>query len=142
MLDLQDPNHLAELHRQSVPDAELVGWREVGIAVFPISVRVVLLVQKPMDTIDQFILRSLLANINVPDDIANLLGLDVSTVTGHLASLKGKDLVRVLKQPERKIGLTSLGESVAREMKTTELLEFEIPVWFHGFSTQTNPLPA
>ncbi|MCA9217527.1 MAG: hypothetical protein KDB27_30875 [Planctomycetales bacterium] len=143
MSDLLDPNKIALRHR-NIPGAQLLGWKNVAIAVYSVKVRAVLMRQKPVAPIDEFLLRALNARINHIQDLSSFLGLDAITVESHLADLHRSELIAIAKEPQPsdlgvKVELTPRGKDIAASLKTNEIVEENIPVWFHGFLRK--PIP-
>jgi hypothetical protein len=62
------------------PGYRLVTWREVGLPFWRVPVRCLLMRRKPLSPVEEFVLRSVDADLRMTDDIAGLLGLPTEFV--------------------------------------------------------------
>lgn len=127
------------------PGYRFVAAREVGIAVFVMDLRVIVVEPKDLPPVDEFLLRSLGLEIDTPDELANFLGLDVRTVENRLVELRRVELIELISgaQPESvRCRLTSRGHAVTNTLHRAELREVTLPrVVYHGFTRRTLLVP-
>ncbi len=77
------------------PGCRFVGAQEVGIAVFVVDLRVIVVESKEIPPIDEFLLRSLALAIERPPELATFLGLDERTVENRLVELRRAELIEI-----------------------------------------------
>ena len=118
---------------RDIPGSVLLGWRLVGLPVYKLQVGVLAIEPKPIEPVDEFILRTLNLGINSFNDVTSFLGLDAVTVHNHLADLHRTDLIKVEQNDSDSIvSLTPKGKSVSRELKANQIVELTIPVLYDG----------
>src|SRR5207244_13380966 len=114
-----------------------VGAQEVGIAVFLMDLRVIVLESKEIPPIDEFLLRSVGLQIEQPPELATFLGLDERTVENRLVELRRAELIEIAagrSKDDVRCRLTIKGKSATDSLQRAELKEITIPhVVFHGF---------
>jgi len=125
---------------QDVPGSTLVGWREVAMAVYKVSVTAVLMQRSKLSPIDEFLLRSTGIGISDAQTLCELLGLDSATVDRHLIKLHREEFIALdTKDGKEKIFLTKKGEECARTAASLKMREERLPVLFHGFARSVIP---
>jgi len=76
---------------------ELASFKEAGLPVFLLTVRVLTLERKPLGPIDEGVLKAVDAGLNNPDDISEFLGLTLTVLTPVLAGLNTTELINYVK---------------------------------------------
>ena len=119
------------------PGCRFVGAQEVGIAVFVLDLRVIVVESKDIPPIDEFLLRSLALAIERPPELATFLGLDERTVENRLVELRRAELIEIAggdTKDDVRCRLTTKGTAATDSLQRAELKEITIPrVVFHGF---------
>lgn len=119
------------------PGCRFVGAQEVGIAVFVMDLRVIVMESKDIPPIDEFLLRSLGLSIDTPQHLARFLGLDERTVENRLVELRRAELIEIASgstKDDVRCRLTAKGTAATDLLQRAELREITIPrVAFHGF---------
>jgi hypothetical protein len=129
----------------SRPGCRFIGAREVGIAVFVMDLRVIIIEAQDVPPIDEFLLRSLKLAIDSPEELSNFLGLDRRTVDNRLVELRRAELIEVLPGSDPAVTscrLTSRGEAAAANLHRAETKEVTLPrVAYHGFARKPLLVP-
>jgi hypothetical protein len=119
------------------PGCRFVGAQEVGIAVFVLDLRVVVVESKDVPPIDEFLLRSLAQAIERPSELAQFLGLDERTVENRLVELRRAELIEIAAGDgpgDVRCRPTTKGATAAASLQRADLKEITIPrIVFHGF---------
>ncbi len=119
------------------PGCKFVSAKEVGIAVFVMDLRVILIEPREVPPIDEFLLRAMSLLVGAPDELSNFLGLDRRTVENRLVELRRNELIEL--EPVGPDGgvhcrLTPKGRSATDLLHRAELTEVTLPhVIYHGF---------
>ena len=119
------------------PGCRFVGAREVGITVFLMDLRAVIVEPKDVPPVDEFLLRSLGLEVDSPTELSEFLGLDIRTIENRLVELRRAELIELIPAEDPgsvRCRLTSRGHAVAGCLERAELRELTIPrVVYHGF---------
>jgi PLD-like domain len=119
------------------PGCRFVSAQEVGIAVFVLDLRVILIEPREVPPIDEFLLRAMSLSVGSPGELSNFLGLDLRTVQNRLVELRRGELIEL--EPAGADGdvhchLTVKGRSATDSLHRAELSEVTLPrVVYHGF---------
>lgn len=100
------------------PGFELVSAEEVGLPYFRLALELVVLQRTALPTVDEFVLRAVLAGSNTLDDVAGVLGLERVLVEQAVVTqchLDHLDYQLVEPAHERLLRVTALGETALRE---------------------------
>lgn len=130
-----DPELLALRHADR-PGCRFVGYREVAIPVFFMTLRAVIIRERSLPTADEFILRCIQTGIATIDACAGFLGLSKALVEHRVIELRTKELVELDNDasPPRLV-LTAAGAVTARQLSIRELREETLSgVPFHGWT--------
>jgi PLD-like domain len=118
------------------PGCRFLGFREVGLAVFAMNLRVLIVEPRQMSPIDEFILRLMGQAIVSVGQISRLLGLDRAIVRDRLVELRRNELIDVTGDDSEDgecCGLTERGQIAAHELVQSAMHEITLPnVMFHG----------
>lgn len=118
-----DPELLALRHADR-PGCRFVGYREVAIPVFFMTLRAVIIRERSLPTADEFILRCIQADIATIDACAGFLGLSKALVEHRVVELRTKELVELDNDASPpKLVLTAAGAVTARQLSVRELRE-------------------
>lgn len=119
----------------------IVDFEEVGLPLYRIRAIVLTLETKAFSAIEEFVLRSVEADLTDPQEIAAFLGLNVSVVEATASSLLREDAVRV--HSDGTLSLTEKSKGVLRGEKLKVPREQAIIFWFDGLTRQPiNPPPS
>jgi hypothetical protein len=125
------------------PGCRFVGAQEVGIAVYLMDLRVIIIEPRDIPPVDEFLLRAIDLTVGAPAELSRFLGLDSRTVDSRLVELRRAELIEL--DPVNEAGavrcrLTVKGKSATDSLQQTELSEVTLPqVAYHGFLRR--PLP-
>jgi hypothetical protein len=125
------------------PGCRFVSAQEVGIAVFVMDLRVILIEPREVPPIDEFLLRAMSLSVGSPGELSSFLGLDRRTVENRLVELRREELIEL--EPVAADGgahcrLTLKGRTATDSLHRAELSEVTLPrVVYHGFLRK--PLP-
>ena len=121
------------------PGCRFLGAEAVGIAVFVMDLRVIVIESREVPPVDEFLLRSLRLSIDTPQSITDFLGIDRRTVRSHLIELRRSELIELEPGPAEseddvRCYLTARGREAADSLERAELREITIPgIVYHGF---------
>lgn len=96
------------------PGYEIAAFKEAGLPVSLLTIRVLTQEKKPLGAIDEGILRALDVGLENPTDLIEFLGLPITVLTPVLAQLNTSELVNYILEvgdSQPKITLTSKGKS-------------------------------
>ena len=118
------------------PGCRFIGYRETGLVVFAMNLRVLAVEPRSISPIDEFLLRFLLEGIGSVRMLADLLGLDLRLVRDGLVELRRHELIDVVAESEpdnAECVLTERGKLAARSLRQSVMQEITVPnVIFHG----------
>ena len=75
------------------PGFTLASFKQAGLPVYLLTVRVLVLEKKPLSPIEEGCLRAVEAGLASPEDICSFLGLATNVMTGALAGLNAKECI-------------------------------------------------
>jgi len=132
----------AELVRrlaQDRPGYELVSYRDVALPLFQVTIQVLVLEEKAIPPIQEFVLRSVGKGLGDLGSIAGVLGLDEHLVRTSALDLMGSDDL-VLKgdgdSSRLSLALTNKGAKTASTAEQTQAIETELVVYVDGLTRQ------
>lgn len=79
------------------PGYELAAFKEAGLPVYLLTVRVLTLDHKPLSPIDEGVLKAVSAGLDTPDDIAAFLGLPSNVLTPAFVGLNTLELINYMR---------------------------------------------
>lgn len=100
---------------------ELASFKEAGLPVYLLTVRVLTLEHKPLSPIDEGVLKAVTAGLDTPDDISAFLGLSSNVLTPVFAGLNTLELIsyiRAVDEGKPKVLVTSKGRIALTEAAT------------------------
>lgn len=100
---------------------ELASFKEAGLPVYLLTVRVLTLEHKPLSPIDEGVLKAVTAGLDTPDDISAFLGLSSNVLTPVFAGLNTLELIsyiRAVGEGKPKVLVTSKGRIALTEAAT------------------------
>ncbi len=121
------------------PGCRFLGAEEVGITVYLMDLRIIVIDARELPPIDEFLLRAVGLSIASPDSLSNFLGLDHRTIHNRLVELRRTELIDLDPAPTNssegvKCRLTARGLDAVDSLERAELREVTLPsVVFHGF---------
>ena len=122
----------------SRPGCRFIGYQAVGICVFALKLRVLVLESREVPPIEEFLLRFLSAGIDTPGVLSSLLGVELRLVERRLVELRRNELIDVSgddKTPRDSVvcTLTDKGREAAHLLHRTVMQEVTLPnVMYHG----------
>jgi hypothetical protein len=126
------------------PGCRFVGAQEVGIAVYLMDLRIIIVEPRDIPPVDEFLLRAIDLSVGVPAELSRFLGLDSRTVDSRLVELRRAELIEL--DPMDETGrvhcrLTIKGKSATDSLQQAVLSEVTLPqVAYHGFLRKPLPL--
>lgn len=121
------------------PGYELAAFREAGLPVYVLTLRVLTLEQKPLGPLDEGVLRALQAGLSAPEQLVRFLGLSANVLNPVLAGLTTTEQVnysRAVGESAAKVTLTSKGRTTLVELSTTRPQERTVRVCFDALTKQ------
>ena len=121
------------------PGYELAAFREAGLPVYVLTLRVLTLEQKPLGPIDEGVLRALQAGLSAPEQLVTFLGLSANVLNPVLAGLTTTEQVnysRAVGESAAKVTLTAKGRTTLVELSTTRPQERTVRVCFDALTKQ------
>lgn len=119
------------------PGYELAAFREAGLPVFVLTLRILTLEKKPLGPIDEGVLRAVQAGLNSPEDITSFLGLSSNVLVPVLAGLTTTELIyysRAVGDNSAKVTLTTKGRVTLAELKVVRPQERTVRVCFDALT--------
>ncbi|MBI2745413.1 MAG: hypothetical protein HYX45_07490 [Burkholderiales bacterium] len=116
---------------QEYPGYEIATFREAGLPVYALTLKVLVLERKELSPIEEGILRAVHAGLESTDDIVLFLGLPSSVLTPVLAALNSAELVNYMRSvgdASPRVALTAKGKTALMELVTVAPEERTIPV--------------
>lgn len=136
MTALMDADNVARRYAFR-PGCRFVGFQEVGIAVFLMDLRVVVMEAREVPPVDEFLLRALGLSVDSPEELASFLGLDARTVHNRMVELRRAELIDVESAGHGegvRCQLTFKGKAATETLYRSALTEITLPgIVFHGF---------
>jgi hypothetical protein len=129
----QTPDEIAHRYDNRL-GYDLIDYKEVGLPFYRISVVTLFQVRKPIQPIEEFILKSINLGLVSTKDITDFLGLDSQTVLDAMSSLRiNEDIDLLPNQYGQQIWkITKKGEIILRDAKTVVPDERTISIYFDG----------
>lgn len=121
------------------PGYELAAFREAGLPVYVLTLRVLTLEQKPLGPIDEGVLRAVHAGLSAPEQLVSFLGLSANVLNPVLAGLTTTEQVnysRAVGESAAKVTLTAKGRTTLIELSTTRPQERTVRVCFDALTKQ------
>jgi len=121
------------------PGYELAAFREAGLPVYVLTLRVLTLEQKPLGPIDEGVLRAVQAGLSAPEQLVSFLGLSANVLNPVLAGLTTTEQVnysRGVGEAAAKVTLTAKGRTTLVELSTTRPQERTVRVCFDALTKQ------
>jgi hypothetical protein len=103
------------------PGYELASFKEAGLPVYLLTVRVLTLEKKPLGPIEEGVLKAVDAGLNTSEDVSAFLGLSLNVLVPVLAGLNTTELINYLKgsgQEQALISVTTKGRNALAEAAT------------------------
>lgn len=114
-----------------------VAYAAVGIAVFDMNIRALVLESHELPPLDEFTLRFMGEGIDTPGALSDFLGVEPELIRDRLIELRRQEFIEVLASSngtsETRLSLTKIGREKALSLGRTVMQEITIPhVFFHG----------
>jgi PLD-like domain len=119
------------------PGCQLVSYEEVGICVFAMDLRVIVVEDCSLSPLDQFIIRTMEAGLTKTNEISEFLGIEQVVSDRRLVELQRSELISVLPLGDDldhcECELTAKGREAAKLLSQQKHVEKTIgPVFYHG----------
>lgn len=125
---------------QSRPGFDLVSYREVALPVYAITFEIMVLDEKPLPPIQEFVLRAADRSLGDVESIAGLLGIEQPIATRAAADLLNSDdlVVAGLAADDRqhRLRLTTKGKETLRAAKIIQPIETTATVFIDGLTRE------
>ena len=132
-----EPDLIALRHSER-PGFRYIGFREIGIPVFYIKLRALVIQERKLATVDEFILKCVQNNISNLYECASFLGLRNNLVMKRIVDLRIKELVEINGiDDQAKIILTPAGDIAVKELcldTVSECTLEDVPI--HGWTRE------
>ncbi|MFP5263376.1 MAG: phospholipase D-like domain-containing protein [Blastocatellia bacterium] len=113
------------------PGYKLVGFAEVVLPVYRLTLQVITLDRKKIPPIEEFILKSIDAGLHTIREIGSLLGIKDSVVRGGLINLlRSEDISQKSGSPVYTFRLTPKGENTLRDAEIITPEEHTVQIYF------------
>lgn len=121
------------------PGHKLIAFGPVGLPVFRLTTISLCIATKPLDPIEEFVLRSVEAGVESIGEISGFLGLDRSVIDATLVELSRAECVRIAtaqSTSDRTIELTPKGRDTATSLEQETPLEQTVVFLVDGLTRQ------
>jgi len=127
----------------SRPGSHLIAYQSLGLPAYVLRLEAVAQRRKPVPAIEEFVLASIDAGVDQPDDIAGYLGLDARLTERALVSQLGAGHVAYSLSPQgsRALALTPRGLTALRELVSVQPERTEISVVFDRLRWKVGGIP-
>ena len=119
------------------PGYDLVSFKEAGLPVYVLKLRILVLERKALSPIEEAVLKAIRAGLDEPGAIFEFLGLPHSVLTPVLAALNMAELInysRGAADSDAKVTLASKGRLALAEAATVRPQERVVPVCFDALT--------
>lgn len=119
------------------PGYELATFKEAGLPVYVLTLRILTLERKPLGPIDEGVLRAVQAGLATPSDIVSFLGLSANVLTPVLAGLNTTEQInysRAVGDDAAKVTLSAKGRLTLAELAITRPQERTVRVCFDALT--------
>ena len=119
----------------SRPGYRLINGRQVFLPILSVSLRVFVIEKRPVQVIEEFLLKLINKGVRRPSELAGLLGLESRIVHGRLVALRRDELIDIDGEAgsEPECLLTRKGFSLAHNLVQERMKEITLPnVMFHS----------
>lgn len=113
------------------PGYDLVSFKEAGLPVYVLKLRILVLERKQLSPIEEAVLKAVRAGLDAPGSIFEFLGLPRAVLTPTLASLNTAELInysRIAADAEAKVTLAAKGRLALAEAATVKPQERVVSV--------------
>ena len=119
------------------PGYELAAFREAGLPIYVLTLRILTLEQKPLGPIEEGVLRAVQVGLSTPEQLVGFLGLSANVLTPVLAGLTTTEQVnysRAAGEASAKVTLTVKGRASLADLSTTRPQERTVRVCFDALT--------
>jgi hypothetical protein len=119
------------------PGYELATFKEAGLPVYVLTLRILTLERKPLGPIDEGVLRAVQSGLENPADIVSFLGLSVNVLTPVLAALNTTEQINyscAVGEVSAKVKLSAKGRLTLAELSVTRPQERTVRVCFDALT--------
>lgn len=116
------------------PGFKLVSYQEVGLPVWKLFLRILVLAHREIPPVEEFVLRSVQAGVRQLKDVNGLLGLEERVTLSAAAALVGNDFLTSIPANETTFSLTPRGTHALSEMGELLPQETMVQVHFDGLT--------
>lgn len=123
---------------------DLVSFKEAGLPVFVLRLRILVLERKPISPIEEAVLKAVRAGLDAPRSIYEFLGLPKAVLTPVLVSLNTAELInysRGVSDADAKVTLSTKGRNALAEASTIKPQERTLEVCFDALTNRLLVLP-
>jgi hypothetical protein len=124
---------------------DLVSFKEAGLPVFVLRLRILVLERKPISPIEEAVLKAIRAGLAAPGSIYEFLGLPKAVLTPVLVALNTGELInysRSAGDEDAKVTLSTKGRNALAEASTIKPQERAIEVCFDALTKRLLVLPS
>lgn len=123
---------------------DLVSFKEAGLPVFVLRLRILVLERKPISPIEEAVLNAVRAGLDAPGSIYEFLGLPKAVLTPVLVTLNTAEMInysRGVGDADAKVTLTTKGRNALAEAATIKPQDRPIEVCFDALTKRLLVLP-
>jgi len=123
---------------------DLVSFKEAGLPVFVLRLRILVLERKPISPIEEAVLKAVRAGLTAPASIYEFLGLPKAVLTPVLVALNTTELINYSRgagDSDAKVTLSTKGRNALAEASTIKPQERLIEVCFDALAKRLLLLP-
>lgn len=129
---------------RSRPGQQLVCFKEAGLPVYVLHVRVLVKETRPLPPIETAVLRAVRAGLNTPSEIYGFLGLSERAMVPVLAELNKKEFVqysRAVGDAQASLKLTGPGRNAVAEACAVIPVERTVPICWDALARTVIAVP-
>lgn len=131
-----NPEDVARLYSGARAGFELVGYQEVGLPNWQLSLNCMVLTHKEIPPLAEFVLRAVDAELRTIEEISGFLGLDQKIVTASMVPLFQDGYIRTGAEDPNAFELTRAGVVLSRRCEMVTPEERVFPLDYDGFTRE------
>ena len=115
----------------------LISYQQVALPIFRLNLRILTIARKKLPPISEFILKAINAGINIPNEIAAFLGLELAIINGGIISLiQSDDIIVGASDGTRThcLMLTAKGKETLKDLTLTTPEDIQMKIDFDGLT--------
>jgi PLD-like domain len=125
------------------PGFQLISARDAALPLFRVTLRVVVLEVQDIPVVEQFVLRAIGSELNLPREIASFLGVSQRLIDSAIVNLlRSDDLLLAggsipgVREDEHRLVLTRKGQRTLEELRTVLPVQVEVKLFIDALTKQ------